>query len=362
MALSDAACRAAKPGLKLQKLSDSGGLQLWVMPTGSRLWRLAYRFAGKQKLLSLGAYPVFSLAEARRARDEAKKQMALGRDPADLRKQQKSERQAVADTFKAVAADYVAKLKREGRAEATLVKKNWLLAFAYPTLGDKRVSEIRPVDCLAVLRQVEERGCYETAKRLRATVGAVCRYAIATARADVDPTSALRGALTSPVVTPRAAVTDARKFGGLLRAIAGFDGQPTTRAGLQLMALLFPRPGELRFAEWTEFDFAAAVWTVPAARTKMRREHCVPLAAQAIQVLRELQAVTGSGQLLLPSVRSASRPISENTLNAGLRRLGYAKDEATAHGFRATASTLLNEFKEVVGGRHRAAACARRSQ
>src|SRR5882757_7380535 len=200
MALSDAACRAAKPGNKLQKLSDSGGLQLWVMPNGSRLWRWAYRYGGKQKLLSFGAYPLFSLAEARTARDEARKQHAFGTDPSEARRKKKAEREAAPDIFKAVAEEFVAKLKREGRAEATIVKKNWLLEFAYPRLGTKKVSEIKPIDCLTVLQDVEIRGCYETAKRLRATIGAVCRYGIATGRAEMDPTSALRGALTSPTV------------------------------------------------------------------------------------------------------------------------------------------------------------------
>jgi integrase len=237
----------------------------------------------------------------------------------------------------------VAKLRRGGRADTTITKIEWLLSFVYPLLGDRHVKEIAPADVLVALQKVERRGRHETAGRLRSIIGAVFRYAVATARADNDPTFALRGALTTPVVKPRAAVTDPRAFGALLRAIDGFDGQPTTLAALKLMALLFPRPGELRMAEWTEFDLDAAVWTIPAMRTKMRRAHRVPLPRHAVAILKALGEVTGNGRLVFPCVRTTARPISENTLNAALRRLGYSKDQATAHGFRATASTLLNE-------------------
>lgn len=194
-----------------------------------------------------------------------------------------------------------------------------------------------------VLREVEKRGRHESARRLRSTIGSIFRYAIATVRADTDPTVALQGALIKPTVTPRAAVTDPKAFGALLRAIDAFDGQPTTHAALKLMALLFPRPGELRAAEWPEFDFKKDVWIIPASRMKMRRPHQVPLSKQTVAVLRSLQEITGSGTLLFPSLRAHDRPISDNTLNAALRRLGYSKEEASAHGFRATASSLLNE-------------------
>jgi integrase len=346
MALSDTACRAAKPGPKIRKLSDSDGLQLWVMPNGSRLWRLAYRFGGKQKLLAFGRYPIFSLAEVRKLRDEARKQIALGFDPSVKREKEDSAKVPPSDTFRAIAQEFIAKLTREGRAEATLVKKNWLLDFAYPSLGEKRVSEIKPIDCLKVLQDVEIRGCYETAKRLRATIGAVCRYAIATARAETDPTSALRGALTSPKVKPRAAIIDATKFGGLLRAIDSFDGQSSTQAALKLMPILFPRPGELRTAEWAEFNFFTKIWTIPAEKTKMRREHRVYLPRQALAILQTHHKTTGTGRLVFPGLGNPDRPISENTLNGALRRLGYGQDEMTSHGFRASASTLLNESRK----------------
>ncbi|RWD88858.1 integrase arm-type DNA-binding domain-containing protein [Mesorhizobium sp.] len=341
MALSDVKCRNARRASKLVKLSDGGGLQLWVQPTGSRLWRLAYRFDGKQKLLALGSYPLVSLAEARQARDDAKRLLLAGIDPGKERSLQKVD--SAKDSFRSIADEYVEKLKKQGRADRTISKVKWLLDFAYPTIGDKCIREIDPATILTALRRVEVRGRYESARRLRSTIGTVFRYAIATARAEGDPTIALRGALISPKVTPRAAITDPKALGGLLRAVDAFDGQPTTRAALKLMAMLFPRPGELRAAEWEEFDFESAVWIIPEARMKMRRPHRVPLARQAVSVLTSLREISGGGSLLFPSVRSDSRPISDNTLNAALRRMGYGKEEATAHGFRATASTLLNE-------------------
>jgi integrase len=343
MPLTDVLCRNRKPAAKRQKLSDGGGLQLWVQPNGSKFWYLAYRYGGVQRQLALGPYPAVSLAEAREMRNDAQKLLRSGDDPASARDAHRAAQDRPRETFKEIAEEYVAKLKREERTPATLVKKEWLLGQAYPELGAKRVSEIRPVDVLRVLQQPESRGCYETARRLRATIGAVCRYAIATARAETDPTSALRDALTTPTVTPRAAITDPMRVGGLLRAIDGFDGQPTTRAALKLMALLFPRPGELRTAEWVEFDLAGQLWLIPASKTKMRRAHRIFLPRQASDVLEELQPITGHGKLVFPGFVSSRRPMSENTLNGALRRLGFGQDEMTAHGFRATASTLLNE-------------------
>lgn len=346
MALTDTACRNAKARGALYKLSDGSGLQLWVQPSGTKLWRVAYRFGGKQKLLAVGPYPVISLADARRARDDAKRTLALGGDPSQARRALKAAQASGEATFRTIAEEYVAKLKREGRADTTITKIEWLLSFAYPLIGDRDIKEITPADVLATLRKVEQRGRHETARRLRSTIGSVFRYGVATARAENDPTFALRGALTTPVVRPRAAVTEPRAFGALLRAIDGFDGQPTTHAALKLMALLFSRPGELRMAEWPEFDLEGAVWTIPASRSKMRRVHRVPLSRQAVEILKKLREITGNGTLAFPCVRTVARPISENTLNAALRRLGYSKDQATAHGFRATASTLLNESGE----------------
>ena len=341
MPLSDLKCRNVRHIAKLQKLSDGGGLQLWVQPTGGRLWRLAYRFDGKQKLLALGVYPTVSLADARQARDDAKRLLASGVDPLEAKKEKNAA--ASADTFRTIAGEYVARIEKEGRADTTITKTKWLLDFAYPTLGDLSVKEIDPSTVLKALRLVEARGRYETARRLRSTIGTVFRYAIATARAQNDPTIALRDALIRPKVTSRSAITEPNALGALLRAIDSFDGQPETQAALKLMALLFPRPGELRAAEWDEFDLDKAFWNIPAARTKMRRPHHVPLSKQAIDVLKLLRNVVRDNALLFPGIRTADRPISDGTLNAALRRLGYGKDEVTSHGFRATASSLLNE-------------------
>lgn len=344
MPLSDVAVRAAKPQPKPVKLSDGGGLQLLVTPTGGKLWRLAYRFDGKQKQLALGAYPAVGLADARKARDAAKATLAAGFDPSEKAKVDRAARKvASANTFGAIADELIAKMERERKAVRTIAKVTWLLGIARPDLGQRPIADITAAEVLRVLKAVDDRGNHETAKRLRATIGGVFRYAIATTRAENDPTYALKGALTAPTVTHRAAITDPKALGALLRAIESFDGQPTTRAALRLMPILFPRPGELRMAEWGEFDLEKAEWTIPTSRMKMRRPHRSPLPRQAIEILRELHAITGRGKLPFHSVRTVLRPISENTLNAALRRLGYAKDEVTAHGFRATASTLLNE-------------------
>ncbi len=341
--LNELTVRNAKTSDKLVKLSDGGGLQLWLMPTGSKLWRLAYRYAGKQKLLAMGQYPYIGLADARERRNEARKIISEGGDPSALKLAARRALTNPENTFQEIADEYLAKLKREGRAESTLKKLEWLLGLAASDLGWRPVEEIKPADVLVPLRRVEARGRYETARRMRSTLSAVFRYAVATARAETDPAAPLQGALTIAKVKHRAAITDPVAFGGLLRAIEGFQGEPTTVAGLQLMAVLFPRPGELRQAEWTEFDLDTATWTIPAERAKMRRPQRKPLPTQAIDILQRLGELTGDGPLVFPSLRSRLRPISNNTMNAALRRLGYSQDEATAHGFRATASTLLNE-------------------
>jgi len=342
--LTDVQIRAAKPGAKPRKLSDGYGLHLLVTPSGGKLWRLQYRFDGKQKLLALGAYPVVSLLAARQRVGDLKEALKLGRDPAIQARVAKATRKiADANTFGLIADEYLEKYAREGRAEATVVKATWLINFARPALGERPITEITPIEVLAVLRQVERRGRLHSAGRLRTMIGSVFRYAIATARAKEDPTYALQGALTVAKTKSRAAIVDPEKLGGLLRAIEEADGQPTTKAALQLMALLFPRPGELRAAEWSEFDLKAGIWNIPTSHTKMRRPHRIPLPPQAVSLLKSLQLITGQGTLVLHSVRSVRAPISENTLNVALRRLGYGKDEMTSHGFRAAASTLLNE-------------------
>lgn len=344
MPLTDTQIRALKPAGSPSKHSDGGGLHLLIPPAGSKLWRLAYRHGGKQKTLALGAYPATSLADARHKRDLAKRLLASGIDPSEQAKLDKIAKSALeANTFAAIADEFLRKTEREGKAAATMTKKRWLIGLATGDLGTRPIAEISAAEILVPLRKVESVGNYETARRLRAVIGQVFRYAIATAKAVNDPTFGLKGALTTPTVTHRTAVTEWTAFEGLLRALWHYEGTPETRAALKLMALLFPRPGELRQAEWSEFDLDKAVWTIPAIRSKMRREHKKPLPALAIEILRDLRNHTGNRRLAFPSMQSPERPLSENTLNAALRRLGYAQSEMTSHGFRATASTLLNE-------------------
>ncbi|MBN9558420.1 MAG: integrase arm-type DNA-binding domain-containing protein [Alphaproteobacteria bacterium] len=344
MSLTDTQIKGLRPAQSPRKYSDGGGLHLLVSPAGGKLWRLSYRFGGKQKTLALGAYPAISLADARLKRADAKKLLANGVDPAQQAKIEKTNRLvANTNTFAAIADEFLAKVKREGNADATLTKKQWLIGMAKAGLGERPIAEITAAEILVPLRKVEGQGNYETARRLRAVIGQVFRYAIATARVQNDPTFGLKGALTAPVVTHRAALTSRKAFGGLLRAIWSYEGMPETRAALQLMALLYPRPGELRQAGWNEFDLDRGIWTIPASRMKMRREHRKPLSSPAISILRDLWKLTGRGRFAFPSIQSPLRPMSENTLNSALRRMGFSSAEASAHGFRATASTLLNE-------------------
>lgn len=347
MPLTDLQVKNAKPGASIIKLSDGGGLQLWITPDGAKRWRLAYRFDGKQKALAIGVYKAkggMSLSEAREAREAAKRLLAGGQDPSIVKKVAKANRiEASANTFDAIAAELLEKKRREAKADRTLGKVEWLLGLASPMIGARPISEITSAEVLAALRAVEARGRHETARRLRATIGEVFRFAVASNRAQGDPTTALKGALITPVVTHRAAIIEPKAFGALLRAIAGYEGAPETRAALELLALTFVRPGELRAAEWTEFDLSAAVWTIPAEKMKMRRPHRVPLAPRAITILREVYSITGRGKLVFPSVRSRERCMSENTVCAALRRLGFQKDEMSGHGFRSAASSMLNE-------------------
>jgi integrase len=344
MALTELAVRSAKAEGKITKLSDGGGLQLWVTGDGAKRWRLAYRFAGGQKVLAIGVYPTVGLKQARTARQDAKRLLSNGIDPSSAKKEAKAaQASSGANTFEAIGAELLEKKQREGKAANTVDKSRWLLSLALPVIGARPIKEIAAPDILAVLRKVESRGRLETAKRLRATIGQVFRYAVATGRADVDPTGALAGAIASPVVRHRAAIVGPKAYGALLRSIVSYEGSPETLAALELLALTFVRPGELRSAEWSEFDLDAALWSIPEAKMKMRRPHRVPLAPRAVAILLDLNAITGRGKFLFPSVRSVTRCMSENTINAALRRLGFRQDEMTAHGFRSAASSILNE-------------------
>jgi integrase len=343
--MSDAACRAAKAAEREYKLSDGGGLYLLVKPNGTRLWNQAYRFAGKQKKLSHGSYPTVSLADARRLRDEAKKLLASGVDPgANKRIQRLAAVTSAGDTFGGLAAEYLARIEDEGAAPATVSKNRWMLIdLAGPSLGTRPIADITPAEILVLLQQIERTGRRETARRLRSVIGTVFRLAVATLRAKDDPTLPLRGALKAPKVKHRAAITDEKRLGALLAAIDDYDGWPTLRCALQFAALTFARPGEVRGAVWDEMDIENAVWRIDGKRTKVRRPHDVPLSRQALDVLREVKEVARASTLVFPSIRSNKTPLSENAMNSALRRLGFTQDEMTAHGFRAAASSILNE-------------------
>ncbi len=344
MALTDTAIKALKQSVSAKKYSDANGLFLLVQPNGSKLWRYAYRFQGKQKTLSLGSYPLVGLRDARTKRDEARELLKHQIDPGEKLKSDKLQRIIQsAITFTHVADEFVEKMEREGKAPVTLTKKKWLLDMAKADFGQKPIHEIKAPEILQALKKVEAKGNYETARRLRSTISQVFRYAIATARADNDPTFGLRGALIAPTVTHRAAITEKDKFTGLIRSIWEYEGNPETRIALKLMALMFPRPGELRQACWKEFDLDKSVWTIPASRMKMRREHKKYLSPRVRELLSELKQYSGYTDLAFPGIHSRHRPMSENTLNSALRRMGFTADEATSHGFRASASSLLNE-------------------
>jgi integrase len=345
MPLTTAAINAIRGCEKSYKLTDSGGLHLLINPAGGRYWRMHYRFNGKQKSLSFGVWPDVTLADARAKRDAARRLIANGIDPAAKAKQDKiAASVAAANTFQAVTEELLAKTEREGLSAVTLKKNRWLIDFITPTLGRRPITEITAHELLAVLRTVEMRGRHETAKRMRAICSQVFRYAIATARADRDVAADLKGALTVPKVTHRAAIVTPVEAGALMRAIDTFEGNPITHNALQLLPHVFVRPGELRHAEWVDFDFEKAVWTIPAHKTKMRRSHAIPLSRQALDIIANIETDVAFSTFLFPSLRSAKRPMSENTINAALRRLGYAQDEMTGHGFRAMAATLLNEM------------------
>ena len=344
MALTDTAIRLAKAGESDRKLADEKGLYLLVTTTGSKLWRLKYRMGGKEKKLALGSYPEVGLRDARLKRDEARKVAQAGSDPALAKREARiSQRLASANTFAAIAEEYIEKLVAEGRADVTVAKTRWLLGKLSPSLGTRPVAEIAPHELLAVLRKSERAGQRETARRLRSFSSRVFRYAVATARASSDPAQPLQGALVSPIAKHHAAIVDPIAFGGLLRAIEAYSGQPITTLAMRFTANVFQRPGEVRQAEWNEIDFEAAIWTIPAARMKQRQPQQVPLSRQALGILREAAALSGNGRYVFPKLGSPLKPMSENAINGALRRMGFAANVMTAHGFRSTASSLLNE-------------------
>ena len=341
MPLTDTAIRNAKPKDRPYKVGDTQGLYLLVNPVGSKLWRVKYRLHGIERKLALGAYPNVSLADARGARDTARQQLARDVDPNAFKRQARIDAGVRAGA--SVAEELIAKKAREGLAEATLDKQRWLLKLFGAEFGRRAIAEITPQELLHELKKHERRGRLETAKQLRSFASRIFRFGIATARIENDPAQLLLGAFTAPPVKHFAAITDPAEFGGLLRGIDGYQGDPSVIYALRLTPHVFQRPGEVRQMEWAELDFGKAVWTIPVAKMKMRQPYVVPLSRQTLAILAEMRQLLGEGRFVFPSVRTSKRPISDNTINAALRRMGYTKDQMTAHGFRTTASSLLNE-------------------
>lgn len=343
MALTDTAIRNAKPKDKAYVLNDGRGLNLEISPKGGKWWRLRYTFGGKPNRISLGTYPEISLVQARERREEARKLIAQGVDPSNARKDARVQEQQQAETFELVARQWHERFTPSwtpGHAARILTS---LAKDAFPWIGSKAIRSILPPEVLSVARRVESRGAIETAHRLVGNISMVFRYAVSAGLVESDPTRDLRGALSPTNETHHASITEPGAVGELLRTIETYKGSLITRCALKLAPLTFVRPGELRHAEWSEINEEASEWRIPAHKMKMRVQHIVPLSKQALAVLEEIKPLTGTGRYVFPGERTASRPMSENTVTAALRRLGYAKDEMTGHGFRSIASTLLNE-------------------
>lgn len=348
VSLTDIQVSKAKPKDKPYKLTDGDGLFLLITPTGGKLWRFKYRIDGKEKLLAFGAYPAIGLADARQRREDAKKLLVNGVDPGEVKKAQKAAIVSEAENaFEIVAREWHGKFSGQWSPGHAATISDRLTRDVFPWLGSKPVNEIKPVDVLSVLRRVESRGALETAHRVRTICGQVLRYAVATGRAERDSAADLRGALPPVREKHHAALTDPKEVGDLLRAIDGFKGTFHVKCALKLAPMLFVRPGELRQMEWEEIDFEATQWNIPADKMKMKQAHIVPLSSQAVAILTELKPLTGFGRYVFPCHRSPLRPMTNNAVNAALRRMGYTSDEMTGHGFRAMARTILDEVLQV---------------
>lgn len=344
--LSDVQINKAKPKDKDYKLTDGGGLFLLLTPSGGKLWRLKYRFDGKEKLLALGQYPAVSLADARQRREDARKLLANDQDPSAIKKAvQEAAVVAAASVFEVVADEWFQKRKPEWVESHAVSIKGRLDNYILPAFGSKPIAEITAADVRTMLLKIEARGTVEAAKRVKVICGQVFRHAAAHDLIQHDPSAALKPSELFRKVEKRhfAAVTDPKELAPLLRSVEGYNGSIETRCSLRLLPLLLMRPGELRHLEWSEIDVEAAQINIPAEKMKMRNAHTVPLSKQALAILEEIRPLTGSGKYVFPSVRSAERPISDNTLNACFRRMGYDSNTVTAHGFRATARTILDE-------------------
>jgi len=350
MPLNDRVLRNLRPRDRVYRLADAGGLYVEVTPAGGKWWRWKYRAGGKEKRLSFGTYPDVGLKAARGKREAARQQLASGIDPGEARKAGKIA-EAGAESFEAIAREWHAKFASGWTPTHSQRILGRFEKDVFPWLGKRPIAEVRAPDLLTVLRRIEGRGTRETAHRVKQNCGQVFRYAVATGRAERDPTGDLRGALPPTRAKHHASIVEPKGVGQLLRAIDGYEGQFVTKCALRLAPLVFVRSGELRKAEWTEIDFENGEWRIPAGRMKMREQHIVPLARQAIAILRELEPLTSRGtparpdapRYIFPGANSRERPMSENTILAALRRLGYAKEEMTGHGFRSMASTLLHE-------------------
>ena len=345
MALTDIETKKAKAGQKQYKLTDGRGLYLLVTTTGCKFWRYDYRYDGKRKTLALGIYPETSLSEARDLLHDAHKNLKQGIDPGQKKKAKKlSEKAAAApvNTFEVVARDWYKKFKTrwtKGHAETILSR---LENYAFPFMGQKPIIEVNAPDVLRVLRHIEANGAIVTAHRIRTVISQVMRFAVANGLADRDPAADTKGAIPPAIEKHMAAIIDPIEFGGLLRAIGGYQASFVVKCALRLQAYTFVRPGELRHAEWQEIDLEAAQWNIPADRMKLRRPHIVPLSIQAKDILEELETFTGSGRFVFPGGRTKDRPLSENGVTAALISMGY-KNKMTGHGFRAAARTMLDE-------------------
>jgi integrase len=344
VALTDTKVRSVKSREKSYKIADGRGLFLVIKPNGSKYWRFRYHFGDKEKLLAIGIYPDVSLADARRKRDEARKLLADDIDPGIAKQLKKRAKKLAAEnSFESIAREWNIKFASKWTPEHGAKILLRLEKDIFPWLGHRPIIEITAPELLAVLRRIENRGAIETAHRTLQNCSQIFRYAIATGRAERDVSADLRGAIPPVKKRHLASITDPKAIGDLLRALNDYNGHFATKCALQLAPLVFVRPGELRKAEWSEFNFETAEWRIPPEKMKMRITHIVPLSAQALAILREIQALTGNGKYVFPSLRTLSRPMSNNAVLGALRRLGYAKDEMTGHGFRSMASTLLNE-------------------
>ncbi|MDY7546752.1 tyrosine-type recombinase/integrase [Glaciimonas sp. CA11.2] len=344
MPLTDIEVRKSKPREKTYRVSDGKGMYLEITPTGARYWRLKYRHLGKEKRLALGVYPEVTIKDARVKRDAARILLSQGLDPGAEKKAKKIAAVASAtSSFESVAREWFSKYAPNWVASHSDKIIRRLERDIFPWLGSRPISEISAPELLDVLRRIEKRGAIETAHRAHQNCGQIFRYAIATGRAERDPSGDLKGAIPPSKEKHHPSITEPKAVGELLRCIGGYTGSFVTKCALQLAPLLFVRPGELRKAEWSEINLDTAEWRIPAEKMKMRAVHIVPLSIQAVAILNEIMPLTGKGKYVFPGARTNGRPMSENTVNGALRRLGYGSDDMTGHGFRSMASTLLNE-------------------